>query len=307
MRAIVLAAALLAAGCEPDLGACDRGAVRVVVYDEEGTPAYAGQALMIASCGYGGFCHSEGIDPELRYGAPAGLDFDVRLAGYDDVVDLDEVDRLRRMREQTSAHGRLIWASVSAGRMPVGGAVGRSVAESAPRYTFERTQAPLPGLETAEGREIVRNWLACGAPVVERTEAPTPTAGYRAVGDAVPGIEVEPLEPRWDDIYDRLIERRCNGAACHGERALGRLDLRGRSEALTTLLEGEARGDLCGGTRTPLLVPGRPDESLFFQKLTGRDADGAPICGRLMPIGASRLSPESLQAVRTWIERGASP
>jgi hypothetical protein len=305
----MLVAACMLAACEPDVGGCaDPNGVRTVVYDEDGAPAYEGQALVIASCGYGGLCHAEGIDAEQRYGAPAGLDYDLRPAGIDGTVDLAEVDRLRRMRDRVHAHRGLIWASVSAGRMPVGGEVGADIRESAPRYTYPNGDAPLPGLDTVEGREILREWLACGSPVVERIEPATAIEGYIPVGEPVSTIERVPLEPSWADIYERLIVRRCAGAPCHGEQRQAELDLRGdAATVLQTLLDGRARGRDCLFTDAPLLVPGQPDQSLFFQKLNGRNAEGRAVCGDLMPIGALRLSEASLAAVRTWIEAGAQP
>src|SRR5690606_5741711 len=67
--------ALMLAGCEPELGECDPEAAIAVAYDPvDGMPAYEGQALMIASCGNGGFCHGADVtSAESLFGVPAGL------------------------------------------------------------------------------------------------------------------------------------------------------------------------------------------------------------------------------------------
>ena len=106
LGSLALAAPL--AGCSRELGSCDELASRGLVWDEGGVPAYAGQALMIASCGHGAFCHAEGIAPEDRFGAPMGLDYDLRLA--DSEVDRDEGrSRLEWMHTQSTRCRRPGW------------------------------------------------------------------------------------------------------------------------------------------------------------------------------------------------------
>jgi hypothetical protein len=294
------------AGCEGEVGPCTSDTEsRRLVYDAFGVPAFEGQALMIRSCGYGAHCHSENIDADHRYGAPIGLEYDLRLAGYDNVVDQEEVDRLGRMRARVQAHRRSIWAQVHSGRMPVGGAIGALVTDGAPTFFRALPDTPMPSLEEPEGREALRNWLACGSRIVERT-APVDDPSYVPLGEIVDPVDVEPLEPTWSSIYTRLIEPRCNGGPCHGSTREGELDLRGESEALAALVNAEANGDECGDDDSLLLVPGDSAASLLVHKLSGRDEDGNPVCGRLMPIGASRLSEQNLQAIRDWIDAGAT-
>src|SRR5579859_6806508 len=69
-----------APACSPTVGtACDETRARDVVYDPSGSPAYAGQSIMLTSCASGGaFCHADMA--MHRYGAPAGMNFDVTLA-----------------------------------------------------------------------------------------------------------------------------------------------------------------------------------------------------------------------------------
>jgi hypothetical protein len=306
VRAISLFVLGSLVGCEGEVGPCVSDTEsRRVVYDAFGAPAFEGQALMITSCGYGAFCHSPEIDDERRFGAPVGLEYDVRLAGYDGTIDRAELDRMTEMRTRVYEHRRSIWAQVASANMPIDGAVGELVGESAPVYYRELPDTPMATLDTEDGREVLRNWLACGAPVVERT-APVDDPSYEPTGWIVDPIEVEPLEANWNNIYTRLIEPRCNGGPCHGASEAGELNLEGDAEALAALLNVASDGEECGETGARLIVPGDPDASLFVHKLSGRDAAGEPVCGRLMPIGASRLSEPSLQAVRDWIAGGAT-
>ncbi|HGG57737.1 MAG TPA: hypothetical protein ENK31_08080, partial [Nannocystis exedens] len=195
---------LFAAGCFPDPGPCDQSAAFEVVYSPDGIPAIAGQAVMQTSCGNGGFCHSDGDIPlPDRFGAPNNLGFDTRIAattaflcqdpacdaeaGRLDCCNALEPDALRLGAHQdriSSMVGEIL-LQVQSGSMPPQG-------EAFARYRsqiedlgvrFDRiaddgvTATRLPTLidENATDRdaaqEILQNWLACGAPVIERTIA----------------------------------------------------------------------------------------------------------------------------------------
>lgn len=288
---------LAAAGCAPDLGPCDSELAHRVVFDDVGTPAFEGQALMISACGSGGICHGEGhVNPQDRYGLPMGLEYDVSLAGYTAEVDEEAVGRLARGQERVVAHRQLIWRAVVSGAMPPG-QVGRTVAERATFYRDLENGVPMPGVGTAEGRDILRNWLACEAPVVERT-ALVEDPSYRPVGETIPLAEVEPLMPNWTDIYTRLIEPRCNSAPCHGASAAAGLDLRDEAQALQRLMDARSSDEgECGDEDLPLLVPGDPEGSLFYQKLAGTHTCG----GRRMPPAATPVSDASLEGIAAWI------
>jgi hypothetical protein len=304
MRALLAAALLL--GCSPELGPCDPSEARRVVYDDFGSPAFEGQALMIQSCGHGVFCHSSDIDLEDRHGVPLGLDFDLRI----DDGEPGAVERLREMQRNTIAHRHAIWAQVSSGSMPATGPIGEEVLGAAPRYQrFDMAAGethPFPTVDTDEGSESLRNWLACGSPVVERTEPLEEDQPIEPVGWVVQAAQVEPLEPNWLDIYTRLVEPRCATGPCHGREQEGGLDLRDRDASLARLTAGTASGDECieGGARWIDIES--PDDSLFLQKLTGLDAAGDPVCGERMPRG-TRVDPRSIAAIRLWIMNGAAP
>ena len=54
--------------------------------------------------------------------------------------------------------------------MPPSGADAAAIRDGAPVFHRIGTSEPLPEIESTEGREILRNWLACGTPVIERTQ-----------------------------------------------------------------------------------------------------------------------------------------
>lgn len=177
MRALIVL--LLASGCGVDLGECDPALARVVVYDEGGIPAYEGQAQVQVSCGNGAFCHSSGATGESRRGSPAGLDFDVAIATVGSAPAEMSVARLGRDRDRIVDHAHDAYGQVESGLMPPFGEATRGVFEGVPRYVRE-DGTRLPPIDSVEGIARYRNWLACDAPVVERTE------GTASVGEVVP-------------------------------------------------------------------------------------------------------------------------
>ena len=303
-------------GCMSDLGECDPQAARALVYDLNGQPAYEGQALLIQSCGGGAFCHSEEADPASRFGASSGLDFDLRLASQTPQVDEESTARLDRAQAATHFQRAAIYDQVSRGLMPPAG-----VAEPCPRGGAacgiplgrpsyirvppgERTGPPLPPIETDEGRAILRNWLACGAPVIERS-APRDDGNDSQVGDVEPSIEPAPVAPRWAEIYGRILQPTCAFSRCHDSTSsAGTLDLSDPSTARTALL-GPAGGRLCGVSPAQLVVPGSPETSLLVHKLRGLGPDGR-VCGSSMPSVGSDLSTGQLDSIETWIRNGAN-
>lgn len=321
---LVLSLALLPA-CSSLGSVADDADPFELVYAPDGTPAFAGQALMIESCGGGGFCHSEGIDIADRRGAPFGLDFDMRLASTTSEPNLLEVERLNRHQQLLFNNRNRVWASVDSGEMPVGGMVGEEVLGST-RVGYERVAAdmttfsPLPGLDTPEGRELLRNWLACGTPVIERTE-PRIDSADNTVGVTVPACERTCVDPTWQSIYNEILEPSCATSICHSaEERASNLDLSlpaGITEAmrpaaidavLDRFLEAGAAvvaqpdGE-CGNDPLPLLDRADPtpaNRNLMFQKV----AD-AGVCESTMPLAGNPLTEQRICAMQVWFECGA--
>jgi hypothetical protein len=167
-------------GCGVELGVCDEESARVVVYDEEGLPAYAGQALVQVSCGDGAHCHGAEAMGRDRFGAPLGLDFDMHRVEGDDEEGLA---RLEAGRGNVTSRARTVFHVVERGDMPPWGEATAEIHVDTPRYRFVDGEGSrrLDYIDSFEGLEILKNWLACGAPVVERTDGPS-----RGVGDSIP-------------------------------------------------------------------------------------------------------------------------
>lgn len=309
--------------CGVDLPKCDEEAARTPAYAfDDGAQvrvAYEGQALMIRSCGYGTFCHAPDIEPSSRFGAPAGLDYDVRP------VTGDDADRLREMQREVFDDRHAIAFQVAEGFMPPGRR-GKEVVQSdiAPRYVRGPTPdaEPLPGLDEPEGRQTLENWLACRTPVVEETreaagglEPGAPCGrgeagvGEAGIGDCIvrPSARpIEPPEPTWTAIYAEVIEPECT--QCHAPDGISRsaieaLDLSTQMMAYEQLVGREAMGSACGGMGT-LVVPGDPDASLLVQKLELATTDPEQ-CGTRMPVTGDELPAELIAPIRQWIADGA--
>ncbi|MBX3246728.1 MAG: hypothetical protein KF901_06040 [Myxococcales bacterium] len=178
MRALPLSLSclFLSLACAPELGVCDDAAAQRVVYDDDGLPAYEGQALVHVSCGRARFCHSAAAEGADRFGAPAGLDFDVAIVSGDDEPALA---RLAAGRDQITRRPRAILHEVERGTMPPWGRATEIPHADSPRYR-RADGARLDYVDSHEGLEALRNWLACGAPVVERVE------GEARIGEVVP-------------------------------------------------------------------------------------------------------------------------
>ena len=314
-RALATLTLPLVVGCAPDLGACDSAAALEVVYTSDGTPAFAGQGLVNQSCGGGAFCHSRGASPAARHGAPHGMDFDLTLASLSTDLNQEEIDRLGRDQLAILRMADEVHSQVGLGLMPPSGAMSGAVLASLPRYDRVGADgtsfAPLPSADSPAGQEILRNWLICGAPVVERTQE-------RLEGDNTVGFTVEVcnrrcVDPSWPDIVSQILGPSCALSQCHdAEEPVEGLDLSvsdpGDAAALeqlhATLLAGTPQGELCvtsPSSETPFVVPGTADGSSLYRKLRPELLD----CGALMPLSGSTLSQQRLCAIREWIECGA--
>lgn len=312
-------------GCRAELGECDERAVSKMVFldtdspadPRRGVPMYAGQALMVTSCGGDRFCHSSAdIAPDLRYGVPDGLSFDPSLACYDpEGCSEEERARLEAEQERIFHMSREILRSVRRGTMPPKGSPVASdraerVVDIGTSMQLEAGEE-LPPIDSAEGKEILRNWLACGAPIVEFSALP---AGGRpgdpcdrdpeSVGECRRRVyEPQPPEPRWESIYADVIQPLC-GVSCHGPvppnfiEESG-LDLSDKDRAYAALIEEPAKGRDCAGMGT-LIVPGNSNDSLFMDKL-----HPTPLCGDPMPSLGLTLDPSILEVLAEWIDRGA--
>lgn len=324
LRAILALASLSSlSACRATVGhACsdaDMHSAQTLVYDAQGNPAYAGQAIMLASCAGGGsFCHS--ASATRRYGAPADLNFDPLLA--DDAHNTDPATGMAHLyASQLLIHRDRddIYATVLDGSMPPGNA-GRDT-DTGPFMQFAPGASegtPLPGLGTVEGVELLRVWLACGSPVIQATTDTPPASCTRdsdcsplplcdlATSRCVPvGTVAAPhavtVAPTWTSIYSSIVRPTCAIEACHGASGAelsGQLDLSTPSIAYAALVDVGATSSSCG-TR---IVPGDPGSSFFVAKIEATQDPTS--CGTEMPPGTS-LPADQLAAIRAWISAGA--
>src|SRR5690606_2947133 len=112
----------------------------------------------------------------------------------------------------TFDHRRAIYDTVEAGTMPPG-AAGKERIKSV--VFTDAAGNVLPSIDSAAGKKILRNWLACRAPVVEAVLSTPPAGGActgGTIGDRCVRMGCE-LDPTWTSIYENMIETRC--VICH--------------------------------------------------------------------------------------------
>lgn len=308
---------VLLVACSPRVGTqCDIDLARTVAYDPGGSPAYIGQSMLITSCASNGaFCHSD--NASNRYGAPYGMNFDPVLADSARFAS-EPLGAAHLYAAQVASHHFRddIFGQVVSGAMPPGAIGGSVVAQPYRTYVdaSDQTGTAVPSLSSAEGRELLRNWLACGSPVIEARTEPMPidcmhdsdcvtqrcvASVCQAVGATQQGRAV--TTPHWQSIYDTIVTPTCALGPCHSAAsasASGELDLSTPAIAYAALVGRSATTASCG-TR---VVAMHPETSFLVQKLEGTEAPGT--CGDPMPIGGM-LPADQITVIRTWITNGA--
>ena len=357
-------------GCKRDLGECNLdgqtqdgrpipgpAAFDIAYRLTDGLPMYEGQALVQSTCGNGQFCHSPAAIGADRFGVPAGLNFDVALAcnesqdpscappiatcdgGQNDSTYCEDLERLHSNQGEIRSWAEGMIQEMRAGAMPPGEA-GRSVRDVTP-WIRQDGVSELPPIETSEAQEIVRNWLACQAPVIARTEIPDSAQDELESCPSVDGeicIYNGPTDlpdPVWSEIYWSLMFTQC--VICHGPpndnnnaddpnpnnplttgsipggadaNALAALDLSGSNTMDTTNWPDESWSAVVNALAFDqglcaddgtIVIPNNPMESIMIEKLRA-----AQTCGDSMPPGGSQtISDPLIQVVVEWINMGA--
>jgi len=278
-----------------------------------GTPLFEGQALLATSCG-SGECHNGVAVGSTRNGVPGGFDFDIGIACDGRVgaaaCQTESLTRLRRGRNTVYEQRYDIYESVLDDTMPPNGRA-EDVRNNA--SSFVRADGtPLPRIDSPEGREILRNWLACRTPVVERAEeVRPPRAVGEYCGDGVSGDcvyttprEVDVPDPNWPSIYDGVLVPLC--VSCHAAgprdyRVESQVDLSTADVAYEQLVGVVSTGAYCKNRGLTHIAPGNVDGSFFLAKL-----GDTPECGVQMPLGGPYLPEEVLVPIRAWIAAGAA-
>jgi hypothetical protein len=314
MRVLFLALLVIVAACDkPHLGLCDVELEEMLVFEGAGLPAFDGQAQMEISCANA--CHVTGV-PD-RMGAPHGFDFNVVGSITNDPTMPDEMAVLAVQQTRAFVFGERyeIYGSVETGRMPP--AEAGATVTSGIEYFYANDMSPVPPIATEQGLLVFRRWLACGAPMVERSAPsrvctdpmdpgtcemrgePGAPCSEAEVGDyCFNHNDAEPVEPIFSEIFEKILNRRC--AACHSGRDPdnGMLDFSDEDMAWASL-QGAADGSDCEGQGN-YLVPMNPDASLLVQKL-----EPMPVCGARMPSERG-LAPTYAATIRQWIADGAT-
>jgi mono/diheme cytochrome c family protein len=282
-------------GCGADLGTCDSAASEQLVY-LNGVPYFEGQGLVQQSCA-GAQCHTVGAVGAARSGVPHSLDFDVEV-----LTAQSQEDRLDALRDGISLirdKATELWTLIDNGEMPPGRAGER------PKLAWKRdlegvVDANLDGIDTADGRDIVRNWLACGSPIVSATDD-SPYADQAARFGVVRPAGDARVEATWESVYANVLTQ-C--ASCHRPGStFPDLDLSSSDTAYTELVGGSAMsGGACSGRI--LVTPNDCQGSVLYKKLqpAGMATD---LCGDAMPLGGTAIPTDQLQAVCDWITAGA--
>ncbi|MCA9603016.1 MAG: hypothetical protein KC417_13375 [Myxococcales bacterium] len=301
-----------AVGCATDLGTCDDNLARTPYYNALGYPAYGGQALVEVSCA-NGQCHTKSADGAQRVGAPAGLNFDMIGSRAEPGPDTEAVQLLKRGQDILYEWRSEAFETVDDGSMPPG-AIGESIvagAYSGAKFS-DALDNPLPKLDSSAGNEMLKNWLACGAPVVEAlgdSGQPFGTCvGGDSVGDRCAKKEVQ-VDASWASIYNSAF---VSCFACHGAAGtMGDLDMMTggkdgayeRMVGIAAMATGGSGGD-CSASGSQRIVAGDADASLLIQKLEGTVVGGGAVCGDRMPIGTP-LTQAQIDVIRDWIDAGA--
>lgn len=322
------------AGCGTDLGSCDPATSQAVVYDGQGTPFYAGQFVVAKSCA-AGFCHSAQASRGQRLGAPGGLNFDVTTV--DGPVDTNaETRRMAEGQAIVEEWAERMYGSVDSGWMPPGEAGDPYRSHDACTEDPELIERLPPGdpatcdlygltsvrfdLDEGATRDVLRSWLACDAPLVERTELPE--SGATFLGDVVAARSA--VQPTFASVWTVVLsDENCTG--CHRPglpptqaafyELAGELDLSDRQTAYRGLLGLDGSGAFsrsaeltpqgCRGSGVKLVEPGDPDRSILVEKLEAYEGE-APSCGEAMPIVGSGVPQSAIDVVRQWIANGAA-
>jgi mono/diheme cytochrome c family protein len=295
--ASLLVVSVTLVGCQADLGQCDVAAATQPVYSADGTPYYPGQALVQQSCA-GNYCHVSSAVGINRFGAPHGLDFDVNVQSAQSLPANIAALRTGVAKIRDEAHS--MYGEIDDGAMPPG-KVGERVPQS-----WKNAAGPVAlDIRTAQGKDIVRNWLACGAPVVAGdATAPVETA---SIGTLVPRMDVI-VAPTYQSVYESVLKGSC--ISCHvaggAFSAQTPMDFTTAATAYASLVnkDSSATGKCVG--RGKLVLPGNCKSSLLYQKLLPVVAPATAVCGDPMPQGGAPIASTALAALCAWIDAGAA-
>jgi hypothetical protein len=109
------------------------------------------------------------------------------------------------------------------------------------------------------------------------------------------------IEPTLASIQKNVFDRSCASSSCHGEAQEGELDLR-KGKSLDEMLNVDPDNPAALAAGLKLITPGDPQKSFLYTKLLSVPEE----MGQRMPTGSRPLSTAKINAIKTWIEDGAS-
>lgn len=316
-RALLLSYAsvsLLALGCGEDVGTCDdpnKGHDTVVYAD---SVQFGGQAIINVSCAG---CHGSQLKGEARRGAPAGLDFDLEpipasMAEGDGknsnefpIVKISEAQAsgLRERQRLVFEERELIWDQVKEGLMPPSG-LGKAYREL--KNIFDSDDAapcqaikPYDPITEKRSQDVLRNWLACGAPIVE-SQGPVVQKDLTAGKAGYQYKMCTPSEAPMGTITLDVVQEKVMEVACVGCHSAGGTppDL---SSADKTYAFFTNTTDDCNGKKW-LDLTGKTLEQSYLHELVTKDKPG---CTSTRMPQTGRLTDAQLKTIEGWITAGA--
>jgi len=130
-------------------------------------------------------------------------------------------------------------------------------------------------------------------PAASETAARERDAGVQTAAD-------DDDDPSFTNVYDSVLRKFCYQPFCHGGGSVG-FDTRSRDAAYQSLVGVPANPMReCADSGLVRVVPGEPQQSLLFRKLSLVDVP----CGQQMPVGGE-LKPELKLLIERWIAAGA--
>jgi hypothetical protein len=304
----LLVLACFASACS-DVGPCEgelSGRDTVIAND---VVVYGGQAIINKACATG--CHLSTARGAERRGVPAGLDFDLfpideakadgtKKAGSTTIVKLasSQISGLRARQKKVIELANSIWQQVDDGIMPPTGTLGSYLTGifTSKEKTPCKAGKSYADLGDAQTKEVLRNWLACGGPLVE-------TNGAKLEKSSAPGTAGDQYQACMKDpksvvtletLFTSTLSE-CGG--CHNNPVVGPpsfLDV----DVLAAALRMESA---CAGK--PFVTPGDPDNSYLLDLLKAPN----PACkhDRMPAGGLDPLSDRAIAEVTAWIAAGA--
>jgi hypothetical protein len=144
--------------------------------------------------------------------------------------------------------------------------------------------------------------VACSGRWAEAGDSGNDAASDAGLARVSPGDEfLLTYAPTYAAVYDEVLAQSCALAFCHAGQG-DYLQITSKGQGYQALVNAPARGPQCTLTGLKRVVPGHPETSLLYLKITN------PPCGSKMPLSygdGGSLDPRQIDQIAQWIEAGA--